>query len=173
MKILKKIVYLFLIVSVPVFTSCDEGGDPDKVMTTTGSFAGDWFITARDSDGNPIPGVPDNALHSTYNTAANDNTMWMDDHTNSYEIKSKFTIDTASGLFSSVDSPNFYDVDEDNVPQSTTTITEGQIIRGGATSKGGHTVDKITFRVHYSYDPAGYDIVYEGHKRTGFAEDEY
>jgi len=157
---LKVLFSIFLITSL---ISCDEGGDPDKVMTATGEFAGDWFITLTDSDGEVIV---ENALHSTYNTSANDNTMWIDDHENGYYIKSKFAIDKATGAFSATDSENILD-------SGTVTITEGQIIKGGAVSKAGHKVDKITFRVHYSYDDPGYDIIYEGHKRTGFYEDEY
>lgn len=158
---------LFGVLLFTSFTSCDEGGDPDPGKTTTGSFAGDWYITLTDSNGDVIV---ENAFHQTYNTAANDNTMWIDDHENGYFIKSKFTIDTNTGGFGATNSPNINDGGDNT---STVTITDAQIIKDGGISKGGHVVDKITFRVHYSYDDAGYDILYEGHKRTGFAEDEY
>jgi len=161
---LKVLFSIFLITSL---ISCDEGGDPDKVMTTTGEFAGDWFITGTDTDGDILF---ENALHYTYNTSANDNTMWLDDHENGYYVKSKFTIDTNTGAFGATNAINANDGGDNT---STVTITEGQIIKGGAVSKAGHKVDKITFRVHYSYDDPGYDIIYEGHKRTGFYEDEY
>lgn len=158
---------LFSIFLITALVSCDEGGDPDKIMTTTGAFAGDWFITLTDSDGNVLI---EHALHSTYNTSANDNTMWLDDHENGYVVKSKFSINTTNGLFGATDSANINDGGDND---TTVTITDGQIIKGGATSKAGHVVDKISFRVHYSYDADGYDILYEGHKRTGFLEDEY
>lgn len=173
MKIKKNITYLFLALSISLFTSCDEGGEPTKEeigATTTVMYAGDWFITLRDSDGNPIPGIDDNALHSTYNTAANDNTMWLDDHENGYFVKAKFAIDLNSGVFGATDVTNVNDGGDNT---STVTITEGKITKFGAFSKAGHPVDKIEFRVHYSYDPVGYDILYVGHKRTGFGEDEY
>lgn len=158
---------LFGILLFTSFTSCDEGGDPDPGSTTTGAFAGDWYITLTDSDGVVLA---ENVYHQTYNTAANDNTMWIDDHGNGYAIKSKFTIDTNSGTFGATESLNIADGGDND---TTVTITDGVITPGGAISRGGHTVDKIQFRVHYSYDPAGYDIIYEGHKRTGFFEDEY
>lgn len=152
------------------FNACDEGGEPSREDiggTNTKDFSGDWFITLTDTDGNTLV---EHALHSTYNTAANDNTMWIDDHENGYYIKSKYVIDINSGIFSATDVPNINDGGDNT---STVTITEGQIIKYGAVSKGGHPVDKIHFRVHYSYDADGYDIIYDGHKRTGFVEDEY
>lgn len=154
-------VSLLLIFSL-MLNSCDEGGNPDPGKTNTGQFAGDWIINLTDSDGNP---VVEHALHSTYNTSANDNTMWIDDHENGYYIKCKFTINN-DGTFSATDSENILD-------SGTVTITEGKIEKNGAVTPGGHTVDKISFRAHYSYDASGYDILYEGHKRTGFLEDEY
>lgn len=158
---------LFSIFLITSLASCDEGGEPDPGMTTTGNYAGDWFITLTDSDGVVLV---EHALHSTYNTAANDNTMWLDDHENGYYIKSKIFMNIANGQFFANDATNIHDGGTDD---STVTITEGQIVKFGAFSKAGHPVDKISFRVHYSYDPDGYDILYEGHKRTGFLEDEY
>lgn len=170
MKILKNITFLFAALGLSLFVSCDEGGEPSKAKiggTTTGQYAGDWFITLTDTDGNVLV---EHALHSTYNTAANDNTMWLDDFEHGYFIKSKISINTVTGQFFANDALNIHDGGTDD---STVTITEGQIVKNGAISKGGHLVDKITCRIHYSYDADGYDILYEGHKRTGFSEDEY
>lgn len=161
---------LFGILLVTSFSSCDEGGDPDPGMTTTGNYAGDWFMTLRDANGDAIPGIDDNVLHQTFNTAANDNTMWIVDHHTGYYIKCKIQVNTATGQFSATDVTNFDDGGDNT---STVTITEGQITKFGALSKGGHPVDKIHFRAHFSYDDPGNDIIYDGHKRTGFFEDEY
>jgi lipid-binding putative hydrolase len=161
---------LFGIFLVTSLNSCDEGGDPSKEeigMTTTGAYAGDWYVTLTDSDGITLV---EHALHSTYNTAANDNTMWIDDHSNGYVVKSKIFMNTATGSFFANDALNINDGGDND---TTVTITGGQITKYGAVSKGGHPVDRIQFRVHYSYDPDGYDIIYDGHKRTGFLEDEY
>lgn len=165
MNILKNniIKVLFSILILTSFSSCDEAGDPNPGGTTTEKFAGDWYIDLKDTDGHD---VVSHALHSTYNTSANDNTMWIDDHENGYVIKCKMTINVEDGTFSAVASPNILD-------SGTVTITDGKIEKGAALSKAGHTVDKISFKAHFSYDPAGYDILYVGHKRTGFKEDEY
>lgn len=153
---------LFGILIFTSFSSCDEGGDPDQGMTTTGKFAGDWFITLSDDTGAVLV---DHALHSTYNTSANDNTMWIDDHKNGWWIKCKMTIDVANGTFTAVAQPNIID-------SGTVTITEGKIEKGAGLSKAGHVVDKISFKAEFSYDP-GFIITFDGHKRTGFLEDEY
>lgn len=151
------------IFTIVTFSSCDEGGDPDVGGTSMEAFAGDWFIKGDDSNGDH---VFDYALHTTYNTSANDNTMWIDDQENGYWIKCKVTVNTADGTFTATDAENLLD-------GSFVTITDGKIEKNAATSLGGHTVDKISFRAHFDYDAPGYDILYEGHKRTGFLEDEY
>jgi len=160
---------LFAILIATSFMSCDEGGDPNPGGTTTEQFAGDWYITLSD----PTKVLASNVHHYTYNTAANDNTMWIDDKKAGYEIKCKMTINLENGTFTAESSPNYLDLDATGKPKSTVTITEGKIEKGAALSKAGHVVDKISFKAHFSYDPAGYVITYVGHKRTGFKEDEY
>ena len=145
------------------FSSCDKGGEPNPGGTTVGKFAGDWFISLTDSDG---ASVVEHALHSTYNTSANDNTMWIDDYENGYFIKCKVTVNLADGTFTATNSENLLD-------GSFVTITNGKIEKGAALSQAGHVVDKITFTAHFDYDADGYNIIYDGHKRTGFLEDEY
>lgn len=171
MNILKNniIKVLFGILIMTSFASCDEGGDPNPGGTTTEKFAGDWYINISDASGT----LAEHVHHYTYNTAANDNTMWIDDHGDGYEIKCKMTINTTTGTFTAESQPNYLDLDAAGKPRSTVTITEGKIEKGAGISKGGHVVDKITFKAHFSYDPPGYVLTYEGHKRTGFLEDEY
>lgn len=152
---------LFGILIVTSFTSCDEGGDPNPGGTATEAFSGDWYITITDAAG--LVQV-ESALHSTYNTAANDNTMWIDDRGNGVLIKSKMTID-ANGTFTAVAQPNVGD-------SGTVTITEGKIEKGAGLSRAGHVVDKISFKAEFSTNP-GVILTFTGHKRTGFKEDEY
>ena len=77
------------------------------------------------------------------------------------------TVNLADGTFSATNADNAND------PGTKVTITNGKIEKGAGLSKAGHKVDKITFTAHFSYDPAGYNIIHTGHKRTGFLEDEY
>ncbi len=162
---------LFFVISAGLtFTSCDEGGEPEPGGTNMQRYAGDWYISATDTNGDVLF---EHALHSTYNTAANDNTMWIDDHTNGWWLKGKVTVDLDNGTFASEGDVENIIVVPGQGPQGSVTITEGKIIKDGGISRGGHVVDSIYFRVHFSYDPPGYDIIHSGHKRTGFLEDEY
>ena len=164
MKIIKNniIKVLFGILIFASFSSCDEAGDPNPGGTTTQDFAGDWYITITDAAGAV---QVDHALHHTYNTSANDNTMWIDDDKHGWYIKCKMTINTADGTFTADAQPNIIDT-------GTVTITEGKIEKGAGLSKAGHKVDKISFKAVFIYDPATI-LTFVGHKRTGFLEDEY
>ena len=162
MKIIQKIGLLLVIFTSALFTSCDEGGDPNPGGTTTKDFAGDWFITITDAAGNV---EVDHALHYTYNTSANDNTMWIDDHNHGWSLKSKITLNLDNGTFTATTQPNLND-------SGTVTITEGKFEKGAGLSKAGHKVDKISFKAVFSYDPTTV-LTFVGHKRTGFLEDEY
>lgn len=142
------------------FASCDEVGDTDAGGTSAEALAGDWYmnVTAPDAEV-----VSEHALFSTFNTAANDNTFWLDDHEayNEFKVKATFSNDT----FSATSAANTYNA-------RTVTITAGKVEKNAATSKGGHTVDKISFKAEFSDEP-GVIYSYEGHRRTGFLEDEY
>ena len=75
--------FIKVLFGILVFTSvlsCDEGGDPSREeigFTNTGQYAGQWYVTLTDTEGATLV---EHQVHSTYNTAANDNTMWIDDH---------------------------------------------------------------------------------------------
>lgn len=154
---------LVAVLVVTSFAACDEVGNTDAGGTSAEAIAGDWYVSTT----NPAGTVTiDHALFSTYNTAANDNTFWLDDHntagTKKFKIKATFNTD---GSFSATTSVNQYDA-------RTVTITAGKVEKGAATSKGGHKVDKISFKAEFSNEP-GVIYSYEGGKRTGFFEDEY
>lgn len=152
------LVAIFVITS---FIACDEVGDTDPGGTSVKALAGDWFITISDPSG---AALSEHDLFSTYNTAANDGGLWLDDHEAVAEFKVKVMTKT-DGTFSASASTNEYNNRKVN-------ITDGKVEKNAATSKGGHKVDKITFKAEFSDEP-GVIYSYEGHKRTGFAEDEY
>lgn len=154
---------LFIAISFTLFTSCDEGGDPEGGGTTTRNFAGDWHIIVLESDG--ITPLTNYGLFSTYNAASNDENFWIDDHDNTFELKTKVQVQDFSNLtFSASNSEEMYIGDNVN-------ITNGKILKNAAHSFGGHVVDSIYFEVEYVDDP-GTIYKFAGHKRTGFLEDE-
>lgn len=145
------------------FVACDEVGDTDPGGTSVESLAGDWYVQTLVNGEVAL----DYRLISTYNTAANDANMFIDDHGNiwTFKVKSPVTINSlsfaGSNLASSVDG---YDV---NV-----TITEGKVTKNDTKTSGGNTTDGISFKAEFSDDPG---TIYEikGYKRTGFKEDEH
>lgn len=141
--------------------------NPEAGGTSTKDFAGDWFINVKSV------GVSKVIRFSTCNASANDNTMFIDDNGLSQKtpgsqlLKGKYTLNMGDGNFAS-------DVNTPNLRQTgkTVTITNGKIEKLAGISKGGHTVDEISFTVEYSTEP-GVIYDYVGTKRIGFYEDEY
>jgi hypothetical protein len=154
---------LFITISAILFTSCDEGGDPDAGGTTTKNFAGDWHIIVLEADGEtPLSNY---GLFTTYNAASNDDFFWLDDHEHIFDLKTKVKVSDFDKLtFSAANSEEIYAGDNVN-------ITNGKILKNAAHSIGGHVVDSIYFEVEYVDDP-GTIYKFAGHKRTGFLEDE-
>ena len=150
---------LATVVILTSFTACDEVGDSDTGETSAKNLAGDWFIDASDASGK----VSEHKLFSTYNTAANNNTLWLDDHESFKNFKVKVTFDK-DGSFSAASAINEYS-------SAAVTITNGKVEKDAAISKGGHKVNKISFKAEFSDEP-GVLYSYEGSKRTGFSEDE-
>jgi hypothetical protein len=160
--IIKTVLFLF---TVSLFVSCDEGGDPDPGGTNVEAIAGDWWVVALNPDGQSTAFGGDYVQFSTYNTAANDDTFWLDDHNNWMQIKSKATANLNVLTFvSEVNTPELY-TDE------TVTVTNGVFTRGTFTTASNTKVDEISFDAEFSWDP-GTVYKFKGHFRTGFLEDE-
>lgn len=156
--IIKTVLLLF---TIGVFVvSCDEGGDPDPGGTEIEKVAGEWVVNiTRD-------GADFSHGHiSTYNTAANTTSeMWLDDLESGWGLKSKVNLNLETLSFSGTDLPElYYDV--------TVTVTDGKIIKNGATAPSGTVTDAISFTAVFSDVPTRV-FVYSGYKRTGFLEDE-
>lgn len=165
---------LVVLLTLSVFISCDETGDTDPGGTTVEQMAGDWYVQTL-VDGNV---VIDHQLISTYNTAANTQEMWIDDHFNIWWFKCKSPVNTGAMTFggtnlaSSVedDDPSTEDIIE--TYDITINITDGKILKDAATTSGGNRSDSIVFFAEFSDDPG---TIYQlaGYRRTGFLEDEH
>lgn len=161
-KIYRVVLVLF---TLSLFVSCDEGGDPDPGGTSVQDIAGDWWAVALNPGGETTAFGGDYVQFSTYNTAANDNTFWVDDHNNWMQLKARVTLNADRLTFQSeANTPELY-TDE------TVTITNGLITRDVFTTESNTLVDQITFNAEFSWDP-GTVYEYVGHFRTGFLEDE-
>ena len=159
--IIKTSICLLLIMGI---SSCDEGGDPDPGATKVVAMSGDWYVQGFESG----TMIADYLRISTYNSSADDGTeMWVDDHGNFWDFKAKSPVNTTSLTFSG----DGLDSDVDGYV-ITVNITNGAIVKDGATTSGGNTADGISFDIEFSDDP-GTIYTLTGYKRTGLLEDEH
>src|SRR5690606_34288283 len=101
---------------------------------------------------------------TTSNTAANDNTIWVDDHGSVFPLKVEATANISSLTFSVTDAENLAD------DEASATITDGKILKdGGFGSETRAVTDSIAFTIQVDNDPGTYIVA--GHKITGFLED--
>lgn len=165
MRKLKITSLLLSLFAVATLSSCDEGGNPDAGGTATEDYAGDWHIVGLDPDGVTPAFGGDYYLWSTYNAASNDENFWIDDHDTFFELKAKAQANGSDLTFQSEPNTTEWYLN------GTVTIQNGKILKGAATSFGGHAVDSIYFEAEFDWDP-GVFYKFGGHKRTGFFEDE-
>ena len=165
---MKNIKKLLLLVGVFAFafTSCDEDGyeDYDAGASPSVAMNGEWWVDIIDEASGDV--LAQHILHKTYDTNTGDGRMYIDDDQNGYWIKGTVAVDLNNLTFSTTDEENLVD------PGSTFNVTDGMILKNAAHSESGVVVDSIYFKGEFSYDP-GTIIIFAGHKRTGFLEDEY
>lgn len=146
-------------------TSCDEVGDLDVGGTNVEAMSGDWWIIALEPDGVTPAYGGDYEQFSTYNTAANDNGLWINDYGHWMEIQTRVVVNLSDLTFVGIaDSP-------EEITGATVSVSNGQITTEAYVTESNTSVDAIEFEAEFSWDPG---VVYKfmGHKRTGFAEDE-
>jgi hypothetical protein len=171
---MKKIKQNLLKIGICVFiasiaASCNERGydDYDAGGTPSQALNGEWFIDVSDESGTVYV---EHALHKTFDDNAGK--MYISDRIgpeptdySGWFLVSKVDYNVSNLTFSATGAEN----DADG---SIVNITEGKILKNAAHSKDGNVVDSIYFKGEFDYDP-GTIIIFSGHRRTGFQEDEY
>ncbi|SHF62254.1 lipid-binding protein [Flavisolibacter ginsengisoli] len=158
---MKKITFLSIIV-VSLLASCKKDL-PTIGGTAAQKLANEWWVTL-DQGGTPL--TPHLKI-LTYNTSANNDSIWIDDAHNIWDVKFKAKANFNDLTFSTTDSPN-------EIYPMTVTVTEGKILLNAGHSKSGNIVDSIHMKIQFSDDPVPgtiYDM--NGTARTRFIEDEY
>ncbi|HEV8283697.1 MAG TPA: lipid-binding protein [Chitinophagaceae bacterium] len=159
---MKKII-IFSGLVIFLFSSCKQEL-PDVGGTAAEKMANEWWVTLD------LPGQPDvfgigHFKIATYNTAANNDSIWIDDFENGWQVKFKAKADFTNLTFTANKAPNqYYPI--------TVNLTDGKILLNAGHSKSGNVVDSIHMKVEFSDDPG---TIYEmnGGARTRFAEDDY
>ncbi len=162
---MKNIFFKFtLLLTLAILVSCDVGKNPEVGGTSVQDMAGDWYIETLDIDGNVLSPY---FQISTYNLSSNSaDSIWIDDH-DTWPLKIKAPVKYSDLAFSASDTlyDNLYS------EGLWIRIIEGKVIKGAAKSLGGNTTDSIRI-VFEAADDEGVQYVYQGHRRTGFLEDE-
>ncbi|MGQ2985249.1 lipid-binding protein [Flavobacterium sp.] len=166
MKLRNKIAFIALSFGMLTFTACEEDGygDYDAGGTATQAMNGEWYITITDEASGEVQ--VENALHKTYDSNGR---LFITDRLGTgftgWWLESALDADLSNLTFTATDEMNFAD-------ESAVTITEGKIIKNGGRSTSGVVVDSIYFKAVFDYEPTQ-TLIYAGHKRTGFEEDEH
>lgn len=157
--------FVFVSVLFIFISSCDEDGyaDYDAGETNVQELSGEWWVAGFNPDGELIS---DYHLWSTYNTAANNDTLWLDDHGSAVELKTR--------VQANIDELTF-----GNSTETTEVLTGGTVLvqngvvvpEGTMAPASGAVVDSIYFQAEFDWDP-GVIYTFHGHSRTGFLEDE-
>lgn len=163
----KTIATAFIIIALVSF-SCKKEIKPGE--TAAVKAANGWWVTFT-LNGSDVYGLGTFFLN-TYNTSANDDSLWVDDLKNSWGFKSKVKIDYATLTFSAADSKNWYYDPVNNFTALTATFTDGKILTKAGKSRSGNPTDSIYFKANFSDDPSNTYVI-SGTARTGFIEDDY
>lgn len=158
---IKKLSFLFLsFAMISSFVSCDQVESvPDDSGILISEVTGKWVVDFV-WDGDP-QGTNTIAI---YNTGANDaDVMWIDDLEHSWGLKAKVPLNLGALTFGGTDLEELY-------YGVTVTITEGKIVKGGATTPSGDVVDSISFKAEFS-DIPGEIWEYSGYKSTAKIDD--
>jgi len=167
---MKKYILLFITISVFAFQSCEKEFDPGGTLVE--KMAGDWYCELQFEDGGEWVNLLslygfDYFLMTTYNTAANNNELFLDDGDALWPFKGKVICDVANLTFNTggKQTTNLYDED---IPFE---VKNGKVLLGEGLSVAGHVTDSIYMEVEFADDPGEiYRIV--GHRRTGFTDDD-
>ncbi|MGH2646539.1 MAG: lipid-binding protein [Ginsengibacter sp.] len=159
---MKKIILAITVISLFGFISCQKVKEPGN--TSAVKVANEWWVTLDQGGTEDVYGIG-HFLIATYNTSANDNTIWIDDYENGWDVKFKAQVDYKNLTFSASAAQNeYYNI--------TVNQTDGKILPKMGHSKSGNVADSIHMKVEFSDDPG---TIYEmnGVERTRFPQDDY
>lgn len=151
------------------FVACDVETDEDAGGTNIEKLAGNWVVTvnAVDANGKVIYTDPlglGSIQINTYNTAANDDSMWVDDGGNFWNFKFKVPANPSSRTFACDSS--FYD----SKHSGKAVITNGKVLENAGKNLHGMPCDSIVFDIAFSDDTNKLVYRVSGTKYTGFTE---
>jgi hypothetical protein len=166
----KNILIIIIILGISVLNSCQKVKDAGA--TSAIKVANEWWATL-DSVGIPDYYGLGHLRIATYNTAADNGNIWVDDYKNGYGFKIIAAVDYANLTFSSdASAANGYFVTGSSSFPETAHLTDGKIFPKMGHSKSGNIADSIHFKIEFSDNP-GFIYEMNGVERTKFPQDDY
>lgn len=137
---------------------------PDVGGTAAQKIANEWWVTLDSVGKADYFGIGHFKI-ATYNTSANDDSIWVDDLGNGWNVKFKAKADFSNLTFGASNSANLY-------YPITVNLNEGKVFSEAGHTRSGNVADSIHMKLEFSDDPG---VIYEmnGVARTRFAEDDY
>ena len=165
---MKKILILSAILfAVGSLTSCKKDFDPG---TTSGNKLGNGWWCTLTLGGADVYKVGTYFLN-TYNTAADKDSIWIDDLKGGYGFKVKAAANFSNLTFATDKSANDYYVGTTAFPASVKIIS-GKVLPKAGHSLSGNVTDSLFMKAVFSDDVTDTFIV-AGTARTGLVEDDY
>lgn len=160
----KKLIFIAIVLFT--FISCKKTYDPGATKAV--KVANEWWVNLY------LDGAPQYASFGkieTYNVAANNDSIWIDDLGNIWDFKCRAKFDATSLSFQTTNAVNEKYKMKDGSPM-TITITDAKIMLNQAKSATGVVTDSIYFKVEFLDDPG---TIYEikGTGRTQWSPDDY
>jgi hypothetical protein len=157
----KKIIFIAIVLFTIV--SCEKAFDPGKTKAV--KVENEWWVEYY------VDGVGQTGGFTklmTYNTAANNDSIWVDDLKKFWQVKFRAKYNADSLTFHVTNSAN-------NYYESGVTVTGGKVMPKAAHSPTGVVTDSIYFKIQYSDDTTPFGTTYEvkGYARTGWAGDDH
>lgn len=160
----KKLIFI-AIVLFTMFSCKQETFDPGATKAV--KVANEWWVNYY------LDGVDQykTVKLATYNMAANNDSIWVDDLKNFWQVKIRAKFNAENLTFQTTNAVNDYYKNSDGTPM-TVTITDAKIMPNMAKSATGVVTDSIYFKIEYSDDPGNiYEV--KGTGRTMWSPDDY
>ncbi|HTS44078.1 MAG TPA: lipid-binding protein [Puia sp.] len=159
---MRKVLYALPIIVIVFSLSCTKSTfDAGKTNLTAASNG--WWVTFT-LNGADVYNLG-HVFFSTYNTASNTDTIWVDDLGHIWDFKVKAPINLSNLSFSANAAANEYYA-------ITVNIANGKILPKAGKSRAGNVTDSLYMQVTFSDDSTD-NYVISGTARTGFIEDDY
>ena len=158
-----KNIILFSGFAIVLLASCGKNL-PDVEGTSAQKIANEWWVTLDQGGQADVFGIGHFKI-ATYNTSANDDSIWVDDLGNGWDVKFRAKADFNNLTFGASNSVNLYS-------PTTVNLNDGKVLLEMGHTRSGNVADSIHMKLEFSDDPG---VVYEmnGVARTRFSEDDY